>query len=150
MKTLALAGALALALTAGAFADPVRIDFTQPLVIDGSPLIDDVKCPVPINEATGRPTGAPRPCDTKITLGDAVYNMLERPFEHESWTDAKKHDELANAVRKSKDWPLLEADKIIIEAAFGSANPPIAPSVIGAVARVLDAPAPAPAPEPAK
>lgn len=132
MKNLALAGTLSLVLVSSASA--ASIDFTRPVIVDGKPLIDDQKCPLKSDKDDAK--GAlKRECETPVTLGELCYIFLERPMEHQTWTEALKHDDLAKALRRSKDFPLLDDQRIMIEAALGPFLPPV---TLGVVAGMID------------
>lgn len=109
--------------------DTRKIDFTTPIVVDGTPVINDNKCPLP----TDKP--GPRPCDTPFTLGELAYIALERPVQNQTWADGLKRDDLARGIRNAKDWPLLKDQSDMIEAAMG---PLYAPPILGAAAAILD------------
>lgn len=116
-----------------AFAEPRKVDFTAPIVIDGKPLIDDFKCPIPIDK-DGKPTG-PRPCETPASVGEMAYFALERPTPGQHWEDAIKRDDLARAIRNAKDFPLLDDQRTMIETAMG---PLWSPRILGEVKAIID------------
>ena len=84
--------AIALLLNVPAFAAdaPRKVDFTTPVVVDGTPQIDEFRCPLKDGK---------RGCDTPFTVGELAYFSLERPAQNQSWSDAIKHDDLARAVQ---------------------------------------------------
>lgn len=130
-KYVLVAASLGFALPA--VAQTATVDFTAPIVIDGASMIDDLKCPS--HKDAKNPDGAPvRDCDTKLTLGELSYLMLERPAQNQDWTVAVKRDDLARAVRNANAFTLLPDQRTMIEAAIG---PYMAPSVVGAVNRML-------------
>ena len=134
MRVLLVACA-ALAATAAFAADAGRhVDFTQGIVVDGVPVVDDFLCPFPVDPATGRVTG-PRPCQTTMTVGSFAYFSLRRPVQGQSWADAIKRDDLAKAVRTAKDFPLLDDQLTTIETAMTPGAPA---GMLGAVARIID------------
>lgn len=120
-----------------ALADDARkIDFTQPVVVDGKPVINDIKCALPV-DASGKVTG-PRPCNTAFTLGELAAYTLNLPTRDQQWQDGVRRNELANHVRDAKDWPILKDQVEMIEKAMG---PVLPPPVLGAVAAIFDQPA---------
>lgn len=134
MKNLMLAGAISLALVFPAFAGSVRIDFTQPVFVEGKPFIDDQKCPLKTDKDD--PKREPkRECETPMTLGELCFLFLERPFEHQTWTEALKRDDLARAIRSAKDFPLLDDQRAMIETAIGPVLPPV---TLGVIAGMID------------
>ena len=120
--------AAALAFPASARADgPRKVDFTAPVVVDGKPVIDDIKCPF---DKDNKHT-----CDTPFTVGELSFLSLEHFQDHQSWADAIKHDDLARAIRMARDFPLLDDQKIEIEQAAG---PLWSPGILGAIRDVID------------
>jgi hypothetical protein len=134
MNRIILIGALCvLVVTAASAADVKSIKFTTPIVIDGIPSINEIKCPV--IPATGK-----RDCQTPFTVGELAYMSLEKPQDRGqtplSWTDAIKHDDLARAVRNAEAFPLLEDQRIMIESALASAG--FSNAVLGFIKDVID------------
>jgi hypothetical protein len=133
MKRIVLVSLLC-AVSVSASAEMKHVKFTTPVIIDGQPVVDEVKCPI-------IPTTGKRECQTPFTVGEMAYLSLERPpaggVAQQSWTDAIKHDELAHAVRNADDFPLLDDQRISIEAAMA---PLWSPLILGFVNRVIDPP----------
>lgn len=133
MKHLFLIAALC-ALATAAIADAKHVKFTTEIVIDGQPVVNEVKCP----SADGK-----RTCQTPFTVGELAYMSLERPpapgMAPQSWADAIKRDDLAHAIRNADDFLLLDDQRTSIEAAMA---PIWNPAVLGFVARVIDPPSP--------
>lgn len=96
-----------LASTAAIAEEPKKVDFTQPLMDDTEPLVDDFACP--------RDKDGSRTCQTPFTLGEIVFRALRAPEQGVTFEEGLKRDDLARAVRKSKDWPLLDADRDTIK-----------------------------------
>lgn len=129
MKTITLAVLLfAFALPAFAADEPKKIDFTQVLMSDDGPIVDDIACP------PDRVTGV-RPCDTPITLGETVYRALNAPERDMTWEEGLKRSDLARALRKKPDWPLLPADRELVKKQIARVFP--FPMTIAAAARLL-------------
>jgi hypothetical protein len=116
--------------------EPKRIDFTQAIVDDGVPVIDEVSCPIPVDKATGRPTGDPRPCETPLTLGEAIYRAMRFPDRDVTWDEGMKRDDLARVVRRATDYPILSDQRKLIEKTIPKAYPSAA--MVGIVSRMLD------------
>lgn len=136
---------IACLLTIVAQAETKHVKFTTEVVIDGQPVINEVKCPMlPAVQATATTPAivAHRDCQIPFTVGEMVYISLERPVggQPQSWTDAIKHDDLAHAVRNAEDFPLLDEQRISIEAAMAASPYFGSPAILGFVARVIDPP----------
>lgn len=131
MARLTVSALTLLAIGIGAFSAQAvetarRVDFTTPVVVDGQLQIDEFKCPLKDGK---------RACDTPFTVGELAYFSLERPAQNQSWADAIKRDDLARAVRAAKDFPLLDDQKTMIEAAMG---PLWSPAILGFVKTVIE------------
>lgn len=123
-----------LAFAAVAVADDRKIDFTRPIVIDGNPLADDVKCPMPKDSNGNIIRDGKRPCDDLATFGGLLYFVLEAPTRDQTWTDGVKRDDLARGIRNATDWSIT-ADQIdMIKKAAG---PALSPQVLGALSKLL-------------
>lgn len=133
MKKLIIVTAALCAFASHALAEGKHVKFTTEIVIDGAPIINEVKCPM---------VAAHRDCQTPFTVGELAFMSLERPpaqgMAPQSWTDAIKHDDLARAVRTADDFLLLDDQRISIEAAMA---PIWSPAILGFVSRVIDPPA---------
>jgi hypothetical protein len=103
--------------------EPRRIDFTQSLMDGDAPIVDDVQCPN-------------RSCSTPLTLGNAVYYSRRVPEQGLDFREAVRRDEVATRVREARDWPLLDADRAMIEKMLARLYP--SPMFLGAAARILE------------
>jgi hypothetical protein len=121
---------LVFGLAAPAFAgdEPKHIDFTQPFVDEGKPIIDDIACPLDRAANT-------RPCETPFTLGEATYRALRAPEQGISFDEATKRDDLSRAIRKATDWPLLAADRDLIKKVLAKVFP--SPALLGPAGKML-------------
>jgi hypothetical protein len=120
--------ALFLLMAVPAFAeDAKKFDFTQPLVSDGQPMIDEVKCP---SDKDGK-----RPCETAVTLGELSFRALRAPVRGASIEDLIEREDLANGVRRATDWPLLQKQRDMILKAIAEGFP--YPAIAAPAARML-------------
>lgn len=125
-----LVALVAASLAIPALADePKRVDFTQPFIDEGKPVIDESACPMD-------KTSGSRSCETPLTLGEMVYRALRAPEQNLSFDEAVKRDDLSHAVRRAADWPLLPADRESIKKALARAFP--SPALIGPAAKMLE------------
>ena len=103
------------------------VDFTKQVFIEGTPMINPIKCPP---DKDGKSS-----CEIPITLGELCYYSLERSVPTQTWETAIKRDELAKAVRNSKDFVLLDDQLKLIEEAMGPIWPP---QVLGEVNKMVN------------
>ena len=114
-----------LGLLTSAQAEDRKVDFTQAIIIDGKPVINDIACPIKDGK---------RPCEDVATFGEFIYFVLEMPTRDQSWTDAIKRDDLARRIRTAKDWSITGDQIAMIQRAAG---PVLAPSVLGVISKFL-------------
>ena len=126
MKRIVLASLLLAPISASAD-DVKKIDFMTPVIVDGTPIIDDFKCPL---------VDGKRKCETPFTVGEVVFWSLQRPAQGQTWAIAVKRNDLSRAVRTAKDFPLLPDQLATIEDAIGSLQ--WSPATVGAIAAVID------------
>lgn len=127
MKRLALLFVLC-AMPAFAADETRKVDFTQPFMDEGELVIDDSKCPPASNGS--------RACSTPLTLGEMVYRALRAPEQGLTFEEGVKREDLARAVRKSSDWPLLSTDRDTIKKSLARVFP--SPALIGPAAKMLE------------
>ena len=125
MLKLTLSIAISMAAMASCFAGTVN--FTQQVFIEGTPMINPIKCPP---DKDGKSS-----CEVPITLGELCYYSLEREIPSQTWETAIKRDELAKAIRNAKDFVLLDDQSKLIEEAMGPIWPP---QVLGEVNKMIN------------
>lgn len=150
MRMKKLIAAALVAMSSSAHAEAKHVKFTTPIIIDGQPLVNDIKCPVipgdpDIEKSNPKDPKAfaHRDCQIPFTVGELAYYALESaPVQGQpaqNWTDAIKRDELAKAIHGADDFTLLDDQRTSIETALA---PRWVPSVLGFIAHVIDPPAP--------
>jgi hypothetical protein len=102
--------------------EPMKIDFTQTSEDgDGHRMIDEGACP--------RDKDGNRACQTPLTLGEASYRSLRAidppgpGHPSPSADDLAHRDDLARAVRRATDYPLLDKDRELIKAQIARVYP---------------------------
>jgi len=141
MKTALIATIVASSVAAfAARADEIRkIDFTSPIVVDGKPVIDDILCPVsvdqndkPIKDAKGETS---RPCETPYTVGAVAFYSLRTFAQGQDWQSAIRRYDLGVVVRHAEDYPATRDQLDTIEKAMG---PNWTPSILAAARAIMD------------
>jgi hypothetical protein len=132
--TVCLVIAIGLISPALAADEPTKVDFTQIFEDgDGHLIIDEGACP--------RDNNGSRACQTALTLGEASFRSLraiDPPWPGHpspSADDLAHRDDLAHAVRRATDYPLLDKDRELIKSQIARVYPSAA--LVGPAVKML-------------